>query len=118
MIDDDAPTLAGASVQQAVDDARGRVAGVIVLALSPAAFGDTDAYARLVGETLAAAKRVPPAAGIDEIVLPGEPERRARARRSVDGVSLADTTWQDLALLADRFAVPLPPHSTVDQAPG
>ena len=38
-IDDPEPTLIGARVREAVDDPRGRVAGVFLVVIDPAAFG-------------------------------------------------------------------------------
>jgi hypothetical protein len=60
MIDDPQPTLAGASVLQDEPDRRGRMAGVFLVAIDPAAFGDPGHYATMVAENLGAAKGVPP----------------------------------------------------------
>ena len=109
MIGDDNPTLIGASVVQDVPDGRGIVAGVFLAVIDPAAFGERDTYEMLTGEHLAAAKRVPPADGIAEILVPGEPEVRTRAARERDGIALPEATWHDLAVVAERFNVPLPP---------
>jgi uncharacterized oxidoreductase len=108
MIEDDDPTLIGASVVQETPDPRGIVAGVFLAVINPAMFGDPDAYVALTAEHLAAAKRVPPAAGRNEVLVPGEPEVRSRAHRERAGIELPDTTWQELAAVAARFNVPLP----------
>jgi len=108
MIDDAEPTLAGASVTQATDDSRGRIAGVFLIVVDPAWFGDADHYQTMVGETLAAAKRMPPGAGVAEVLVPGEPEVRTRERRGREGIALPDATWQDLVDVAGRFGVPVP----------
>jgi uncharacterized oxidoreductase len=108
MIDDENPTLIGAAVVQDDPDPRGIVAGVFLAVINPAMFGDPDAYANLTAEHLAAAKRVPPAADTEEVLVPGEPEVRTRAHRQRAGIQLPDATWQDLAAVAARFNVPLP----------
>jgi uncharacterized oxidoreductase len=108
MIDDPEPTLIGASVLENETDERGRVAGVFVAAVDPSFFGDGDHYQALVGETLAAAKRVPPAEGSSEILIPGEPEVRARAQRETEGISLPNSIWEDLAGIGRRFGVEMP----------
>lgn len=108
MIDDAEPTLAGASATQAADDSRGRIAGVFLIVVDPAWFGDADHYQAMVGETLAAAKRMPPGAGVAEVLVPGEPEVRTRERRGQEGIALPDATWQDLVDVAGRFGVPAP----------
>jgi LDH2 family malate/lactate/ureidoglycolate dehydrogenase len=108
MIDDPAPTLAGASVTQAAPDPRGRIAGVFLAVVDPARFGDAERYQALVGETLAAAKRMPPAPGLQEVLVPGEPEVRTREQREREGIALPEATWQDLARVAERFGVAMP----------
>lgn len=108
MIDDPDPTLIGASVLQDEDDLRGRIAGVFLSVVDPAAFGDADHYFSLVEETLDAAKRVLPAGNRAEIILPGEPEVRAREKRAREGISIPEATWADLAAIATRFGVALP----------
>jgi LDH2 family malate/lactate/ureidoglycolate dehydrogenase len=108
MIDDPTPTLIGASVVQETPDKRGILAGVFLTVVDPAFFGDAGHYRAMVGEMLAAAKRMPPAAGTAEVLVPGEPEVRMREQRSREGISLPEATWQDLAKVGERFRVPLP----------
>jgi uncharacterized oxidoreductase len=110
MIGDAHPTLVGAAPPEGADT-RGRVAGVFLQAIDPACFGDAAAYRELVDEALAAAKREAPAAGVAEVLVPGEPEERARARRTRDGIPLAAATWADLGAVGARYGVPLPPSS-------
>src|SRR5207244_3502775 len=68
--------------------------GTFLLAIDPAVFGAREEYLRVVEETLARIKAVPPAAGFAEVQIPGEPEARARERRSREGIPLAAATWQ------------------------
>lgn len=108
MIDDDCPTLAGAPVLPGADPV-GRMAGVFVLAIDPAAFGGATAYQRLVEDCLGALKRVAPAPGVEAVTVPGERSRALRAQRLLDGIPVADAIREELATIAARFAVPLPP---------
>ncbi len=105
MIGDPDHTLIGASVLQDVGDARGQIAGVFVAAVDPAAFGDAETYVEMVGETLAAAKRVEPAPRRAEVLVPGEPEVRTRQAREREGTALPAATWAELAKVADRFGL-------------
>ena len=109
MIGDAEPTLVGAAPPESTDD-RGRIAGVFLEVVDPAAFGDPARYAELVDAALDAAKRQPPADGVAEVLVPGEPEERARAGRSREGIPLPAATWAELGKVAARFSVPLPPH--------
>ena len=108
MIDDPNPTMIGASFTPDATESRGRIAGVFLVAINPGWFGDGAHYRAMVRETVDAARRVPPAGGFTEILMPGEPEVRTRARREREGISLPDATWQDLVKAGARFGIPLP----------
>jgi LDH2 family malate/lactate/ureidoglycolate dehydrogenase len=107
MIDDPDPTLIGAP---ALPDAetRGRIAGVFLIAIDPNCFGNGQHYQGMVSQTISVAKNVSPAPGVNEILIPGEPEVRARELREREGIPLPDAVWRDLAQASDRFGVPLP----------
>jgi hydroxycarboxylate dehydrogenase B len=81
---------------------------VFFLLLDPASFAGADHFRTEVTTLAANVRSSPPAAGVKEISLPGDPERRERARRSRDGVTLDDGTWGQLADLARRLNV-VPP---------
>ena len=53
-------------------------------------------------------KGVPPAPGFDEVLLPGEPERRTAARRQAEGIPVDETTWNQLTSAAAEFGVAIP----------
>jgi uncharacterized oxidoreductase len=107
MIDDPNP-LFWVSSEVEVQDRRGRAGGVFLVIIDPQRFGDPTHYQTLVAEVMAAAKRAPCAPGVDEILIPGEPEVKMRERRSREGIPIPMTTWQELSILAKRFAVALP----------
>ena len=108
MIADPDPTLVRANVNEKVADARGRVGGVLMLVIDPGAFGGREEYRAMVGESLAAAKRVPPKEGVPEVLVPGEVEIRNRRQRGNNGIPLPEATARDLAKIGDRFGVALP----------
>jgi len=108
MVDDDSPRMPVPSAQPGTEHQRGALAGVFVIAIDPAAFGDSAEYRRLTGETLAAVKETPPAPGKDEVLVPGEPEIRSRAVREREGIPIPDAIWQDLSGVATRFGIPMP----------
>jgi uncharacterized oxidoreductase len=62
----------------------------------------------MVSETVDVAKCVPPKPGVHEILVPGEPEARARAVRMQEGISLPEIAWNDLVQVAHRFGVSIP----------
>ena len=90
----------GATMQPAHPRRAGIVNSMLSVVMDPATFGDPAATARevaAVGDWIRAAR---PAAGHDEVLLPGEPERRARARREAEGVPLDDKTLADILAAA------------------
>lgn len=106
MIDDSDYTLASAA--STPKDRRGEMSGVFLAVINPAFFGDAGHYRAMVKETLTAAGEVEPAAGYERVLVPGEPEVMARARRAVEGIALPESTWQELGRLAEETGVPLP----------
>lgn len=61
-------------------------------------------YARmdkLVGEL----KASPPAAGYDEVLMAGDPERRAEEHRRLHGIGIPEAAWQELRKAAARLGV-------------
>jgi uncharacterized oxidoreductase len=81
--------------------------GVFFLLLDPASFAGADHFRAEVTTLAENVRTSPPAAG-QTISLPGDPERRERARRSRDGVTLDDGTWSQITELARRFGVTAP----------
>ncbi len=69
--------------------------GAFFVAIDPGAFGARAAYGQAADELLAQIKSVRPAPGFDEVLLPGEPEQRARAARA-SGVPVDEVTWGKL----------------------
>ena len=112
MIDDEDYTLIGASSVLDTGDTRGQIAGVFLIVVDPAAFGDAEHYRALVGENLRAARRIPPAPGVARILIPGEPEATSREARGASGILLPEATWQELEAIAARFGVAMPPHES------
>lgn len=79
--------------------------GTLMLALRIGSFASEEQF-------LAAAERLagqvgvsPPAVGFDAVLLPGEPELRMRERRLVEGIPLAQSTWDEIEALATELGV-------------
>jgi uncharacterized oxidoreductase len=65
----------------------------------PAAIGrDTRAVTEYV-------KSARPAPGYDEVLVPGEPERRHAAQRLAQGIEVDDTTWRDIRAAAESLGI-------------
>jgi uncharacterized oxidoreductase len=71
-------------------------------------FGGREHFLDAVGglsEFVRSSARTP---GIGEITLPGDPERRTRERRAVEGITIPDGTWTLLSKLAVELGVTIP----------
>ncbi len=107
MIEEQDPALIGVT-QTSVPDPAGRIGGVFLLAVDPAAFGDPDRYRKLTRNTVDAARSLPPAPGAHQVLMPGDPERLSRAKRTRHGIPVPDAVWEELARLAERLGLDLP----------
>lgn len=82
--------------------------GVFLMAIDIAAFCSAAELTDIVDRLAARIKASRPGADGDEILIPGEPEARARARREQDGISLPAATWRDLVGLAQQYGLSEP----------
>ncbi len=94
---------------------RKRIAnGMLSIYLAPSFFGSPEAFRAEAKRYIAWFKEARPAAGVDEVLVPGVPETRARAERLANGVPLPPDTWaaiqataRDVGLGADRIPKPI-----------
>lgn len=73
--------------------------------IDPAALDAGDAQAEAEA-FIAWIKETPTLPGHDEILMPGEPERRIRAERTATGIPIDDTTWKQIIAAAQAVGVP------------
>jgi uncharacterized oxidoreductase len=73
--------------------------------LDPALMDGTDHFAAEVNQLTDFIRGCPRCEGVNEILLPGDPERRAFAERSKNGIPLDDGNWNQLKALADKLGV-------------
>jgi uncharacterized oxidoreductase len=81
---------------------------VVFLVLDVDHFAGAEHFLTEVTDLAAAVRGCPRVEGLPEILLPGDPERREKARRSAAGVTLDDGTWGQLAAVAARLKVAAP----------
>lgn len=79
--------------------------GIFVFAMDAAVFRPQADYAMALSRTLRRIKAVPPGPGFDEVLLPGEPEARARAKRERDGISIPEETWKAVCAVGAELGV-------------
>ncbi|HEY4310366.1 MAG TPA: Ldh family oxidoreductase [Pirellulales bacterium] len=81
---------------------------VFIMVMSPDRLCGDDFFALEVGGLVEFVRSCPRVADVDEIQLPGDPERRMFAARTASGIPFDDGNWQALAKLAERLGVPCP----------
>jgi len=94
----------GGTNQPQTPNDRGIVNGMFGIVLDPGRMADLPAFAHEVGAICAHVQ----ASAFGHVLLPGEPERRAKLRRAADGIPLDEVTWGDLVVTAERLRVPVP----------
>jgi uncharacterized oxidoreductase len=80
----------------------------VFVLLDPSHLGGMEHFLREVTGVASYIRSCPTAENVKEILLPGDPERRALAERSRNGIPIDDGNWKQLTTLADRLGVPVP----------
>ncbi len=68
--------------------------GVSIIAIRADVFRQNADFRRRADELVREARSVPPAPGFKEVMAPGDPESRAQAQRSAEGIPVPDKVWQ------------------------
>ncbi len=79
--------------------------GVFMMAIDIAAFCPVEELTATVDRLAAAIKAGRTAPGFDEILIPGEPEARAKAQRERAGIPLPDAVWQEMVAVAGQYGL-------------
>lgn len=79
--------------------------GVFLMAIDIAAFCPVEELTDTVDRLSACIKASRKAPGFDEILIPGEPEFRAKAQREREGIYLPEATWRELVELAEQYGL-------------
>ena len=69
---------------------------MLSIILDPDALGDSEVFRKELDEITAYVKSARPAEGVDEVMVPGDPERAAKAKRQESGISVDDETWRQV----------------------
>jgi hydroxycarboxylate dehydrogenase B len=81
---------------------------VFMLLIDPVRFGGADHFQSEVSQLTDYVKSCPRVEGVDEIILPGDPERRLAAQRRETGIFLDDENWNALVALARKLNLSVP----------
>lgn len=92
-----------------------RHSGNLFIAIKAGAFADESTVLPTASELLDRIRAVPPAPGFSEVLVPGDPESRARTRQEKEGIEVDDQVWEMLHSLAET-AAPRPADVAVTQS--
>jgi LDH2 family malate/lactate/ureidoglycolate dehydrogenase len=83
--------------------------GQFMMAIDVAGFMPPEDFRRRVDDLVDMLKATPRAAGVEEILMPGEPEARSAAQRTRAGIPLPANVIEDLRKAAEAAGVAMPP---------
>ncbi len=81
---------------------------VFLQVFDPAAFGGAQRFTNEIGNLLDFIRGCPRAARVDQILLPGDPERNVIQQRLQNGIPFDEGNWKQLADLAVKLGVTVP----------
>lgn len=97
--------LAGGPVIKGKPHGRAVINGMVSIVIDPARLGTQSGFASQCDDFIRWVLASPPAAGIDRIKMPGEPEADHRRDRTTHGIEIDATTWADITNAAAKVGV-------------
>lgn len=82
--------------------------GLFIQLTDPSCFCEREEFLDQIDRFTEYLKSSPLKEGVDDILLPGEPEQRTAARRRKQGIDIDDGTWGQLIELAGTLGVEMP----------
>ena len=79
--------------------------GTFIIAIDPEAFRPLDQFHSLSDALIGRIREIPPAPGVREVLIPGEPELRMFEQRSTEGIPLPERTWEQIVDAATSLGV-------------
>jgi uncharacterized oxidoreductase len=86
------------------------VNGLCLIAVDPEVYCGAERFLDLVEDLCAYETHVPPAAGFDEVMMPGTPDDRMKEKRLREGIPLPDETCRQMIEVAAQAGLTLQLH--------
>jgi hydroxycarboxylate dehydrogenase B len=99
--------LAGGGTQHMPDQGKMRVLnGMLSILIDPVALGTARFLAEQAEAFIAREKASPPAAGVERVLIAGDPERARRRERLASGIPVDATTWDEILDAGEKLKLP------------
>lgn len=82
--------------------------GLLAILIDPARLDDLGMFQEEVAQYLRFVQEAPPANGIDEVMIPGDKERKLRVIRRRDGIPMPGKVYEGICALTEAIQVPPP----------
>ena len=82
-----------------------RNSGFTMIVFKSDMFGLDKDYRTYMDDMIKRIKKVPPAPGFDEVLIPGDIERKTRGKRLKDGIPISDEVWKATVELAVSLGI-------------
>jgi LDH2 family malate/lactate/ureidoglycolate dehydrogenase len=89
--------------------------GVLAMAIDISHFTPVGEFHRRVGAVIRHIKSSIPAEGFEEVLIPGEPEDRIKAKRLRSGIPVDEGAWHQIEMIAQELGIRLGPGGTMAQ---
>jgi len=99
--------LTGGGTQHMPDQGKMRVMnGMLSILIDPKVLGTAQYLAEQADAFIAWEKASPPAAGVERVLIAGDPERARRKERLVAGIAVDATTWEEILDAGEKVKLP------------
>jgi uncharacterized oxidoreductase len=105
MVDLLAGALTGGGCSRPPESEARFASGMLSIVIAPQAYADAGAVGAEIRRHVDFVKSARPRARGGEVLLPGEPERRARAERQTHGVAIDPTTWDHIMAAGEQVGL-------------
>jgi hydroxycarboxylate dehydrogenase B len=95
----------GWTTQPAHPQAGGIINNMLSVSIDPDVFGDRRKLLEEIGALITYVKSARPRTGFEEVLVPGEPERRRRAERLAHGIDMDERTWAEILGAAQMLGI-------------
>ena len=78
---------------------------MLTVLIDPDKIADPESFAQQTEACLQWVTASPPQAGVERVLVAGEPERRSLAQRSAGGIPVDETTWQEILNAGEKLGI-------------